>query len=111
MDEMDDYYKFQTIVDHEFKNRILLLRVKYYNEKKDQENMLKTLFDILKKILMDLAWYIKRHIVEKSRRNSMYNVWATKTLKANVRTTRRMNWIRDIGRAFWVAIRNRTGRA
>eukprot|EP00957_Ditylum_brightwellii_P081507 6201209-Ditylum_brightwellii.AAC.1 len=59
-------------MDHEFKNGILLLRVKYYNEKKDQENVLETSFDSLKKdIPIDVARYTKRHVAKKSRRNSM----------------------------------------
>ena len=37
---------------------------------------------------VSLAKYIKRYVVESSRRDGTFNVWATKVLKANAKAIR-----------------------
>eukprot|EP00957_Ditylum_brightwellii_P023068 1739891-Ditylum_brightwellii.AAC.1 len=69
MEEKDGSYELECILDHEIRKGVMIFKVAYYNEKKDKRNMMEVPFNVLKKdILMDLARYIKQHVVEESQR-------------------------------------------
>eukprot|EP00957_Ditylum_brightwellii_P016417 1234964-Ditylum_brightwellii.AAC.1 len=70
------------IVGHRFENRILKLKVKYYNEINGKDNIVEVPFGIIKKDEpVSLAKYIKRYVIESSRREGTFNVWATEVLR------------------------------
>jgi len=92
---------YETIMDHRFEKGILKLKVKYYNESNGKDNVVEVPFGIMKKDEpVSLAKYIKRYVVESSRRNGTFNVWATKVLKANARAIRRLYRIKEVDKAF-----------
>lgn len=87
----DPNYQFDCIVDHYFKDGILYLKVKYYDDNLVEDTVLEIPFSILKKdVPVELAKYIRSKVLE-HKRNGHYNTWAKTTLKAHNRTVRRLH--------------------
>eukprot|EP00957_Ditylum_brightwellii_P100725 7677027-Ditylum_brightwellii.AAC.1 len=94
-------YVYETIVDHRSEDGILKLKVKYYNGINGKDNIVEVPFGIIKKVeLISFEKYIKRYVVESSKQNGTFNVWATKVLKENTSTIRQLYQIREINKAF-----------
>eukprot|EP00957_Ditylum_brightwellii_P116358 8875569-Ditylum_brightwellii.AAC.1 len=102
MEEIEEgEYVYETIVDRRFKNGILKLKVKYYNEINGKDNAVGVPFGIMKKDEpISLAKYIKGYVVELSRQEGTFNVWSTKVLKRNARAMRQLYQIREVNKAF-----------
>ena len=91
--ENDEDYEFDRIVDHEFKNGILMLKVRYQGEK---DNVLDIPFSVLKKdVPLELAKYVRDHVVE-SRRKGRYNTWALDFIRNHSRAIRRLYRIYNV---------------
>eukprot|EP00957_Ditylum_brightwellii_P029576 2234730-Ditylum_brightwellii.AAC.1 len=85
MEEIEEgEYAYETIMDHRFENGSLKLKVKYYNAINGKDNIVEVPFNIMKKDEpVSLAKYIKRYVMESSRQEGTFNVWATKVLRGN----------------------------
>eukprot|EP00957_Ditylum_brightwellii_P040674 3078371-Ditylum_brightwellii.AAC.1 len=86
-DELDAAYsekdnaEFERILDYIFQKGTLILKIKYYSETLAEDSVEEISYSILKKDEpVALAKHIKKHVVEKSRRNRFYNTWAAKVL-------------------------------
>jgi hypothetical protein len=87
--EDDEEYKIDKIVDHVFKDRVLILTVKYQGESMG-EHILEVPFAVLKKdIPLELAKYVRDHVLDR-KVNGFYNQWANKTIKAHTRCIKRL---------------------
>ncbi|MGH7954334.1 MAG: hypothetical protein ACREOZ_00060, partial [Gloeomargaritales cyanobacterium] len=70
----DQQFEFERIVDHEFNDGVLHLRVQYRGEEKDLYNDVP--FDELKKdVPFELAKYIKEKVIEPTR-DGRYIRWS-----------------------------------
>eukprot|EP00957_Ditylum_brightwellii_P102893 7842182-Ditylum_brightwellii.AAC.1 len=75
MEGARDDFEFEKILDHCFEKGMLVLKIRYYSEVLEEENIMDIPFNILKKDNpVALARYIKEFIVEASRRNGTYNM-------------------------------------
>eukprot|EP00957_Ditylum_brightwellii_P132468 10101988-Ditylum_brightwellii.AAC.1 len=78
----EDDYEFDVIVDHQFKNGVLILKARYYSESSDAKYVWESLFNTIKKDApLELVKYIINNVVEILQRNGIYNNWAKKVLK------------------------------
>jgi ribosomal protein L37E len=85
--EDDDDHEIDKIVDHVFKDGILILKVRYQGETKG-EHVLEVPFGVLKKdIPLELAKYVQDHVLDE-KRNGHYNQWAKKTIQTHGRCVR-----------------------
>ena len=85
--ENDDDFEFERIVDHVYKDGVLILKVKFSGE---SDNVLDIPFSTLKKdVPLELAKYIREKVVE-SRRKGRYNTWALDFIKNHSRAVRRL---------------------
>ena len=70
---------FDTKFDQYFKNGVMLLKVRYFDETLVEDNIIEVPFSILKKYLtIELARYVKNYSVESSIRKVIYNICSTK---------------------------------
>jgi hypothetical protein len=84
--EMEDdvNYKFDCILDYEFKDGILILKARYYDDDIGEHD-LAVPFPILKRdVPLELARFIWDKVIE-DRQDGHYNLWAKSTLKAHAR--------------------------
>jgi hypothetical protein len=89
--EMEDdvNYKFDRILDYEFKDGVLLLKTRYLDDDIGEHD-LTVPFPILKRdVPLELSHFIRDNVVE-DRRGGYYNTWAKNTLKAHARGVRRL---------------------
>jgi hypothetical protein len=87
--EEDVNYKFDRILDHEFKDGVLLLKTRYCDDDIGEHD-LTVPFPILKRdVPLELARFIRDKVVE-DKRGGHYNLWAKSTLKAHARGIRRL---------------------
>ena len=83
--EKDDC-EFERIFDHYFKDVILLLKERNFCETLVEDNIKGVIFeDLNKDVPVELARYIRNHVVEASRRKVHFNAWALNFLKGNTR--------------------------
>ena len=83
--EKDDY-EFERIFDHYFKDVILLLKERNFCGTLVEDNIKGVIFeDLNKDVPVELARYIRNHVVEASRRKGHFNAWALNFLKGNTR--------------------------
>lgn len=105
-DENEDNYQFSRIVNHEFKNGVLIFNVRYTSDGDLGEHILEIPFPVLKgDVPVDVARYIRDKVIE-SRRNGFYNSWAKRTLKSHGRCIRRLYQIHNVDKT--VRIRRMT---
>ena len=84
-----DQMGFNSILDHKFKNGILIFKTRYVGD--IDEAIVEIPFGILKKDEpVIVPRYIKEHVVE-DKRQGHYNTWSKKTLKYHTRTIRRLH--------------------
>jgi hypothetical protein len=89
--EMEDdvNYKFDRILDYEFKDGVLLLKARYLDDDIGKHT-LTVPFPILKRdVPLEVAHFIRDNVVE-DKRGGYYNTWAKHTLKAHARGVRRL---------------------
>ena len=89
--EMEDdvNYKFDRILDYEFKDGVLLLKTKYLDDDIGEHD-LTVPFPILKRdVPLELAHFIRDNVLE-DKRGGHYNTWAKSTLKSHARGVRRL---------------------
>jgi len=87
--EDDINYKFDRILDYEFKEGVLILKAKYLDDDIGEHN-LAVPFPILKRdVPVELARFIRDKVIE-DKRGGYYNTWAKNTLKAHSRGVRRL---------------------
>jgi hypothetical protein len=80
--EDDANYKFDRILDYEFKDGVLILKARYYDDDIGEHD-LAVPFPILKRdVPLGLARFIRDKVIE-DRRGGHYNLWAKSTLKAH----------------------------
>ena len=59
------------------------------------------IFEHLKKdVLVELARYIRNHVVEASRRKGPFNAWAIKVLKGHIITIRCLYHVKEVVRGY-----------
>jgi hypothetical protein len=105
--EDDDDYEIDKIVDHVFKDGILILKVRYQGATMG-EHVIEVPFGVLKKdVPLELAKYVRDHVLDE-KRNGHYNQWAKKTIQTHGRCVRRLYRSYNIDKAVRV---NRTRRA
>eukprot|EP00957_Ditylum_brightwellii_P056887 4312482-Ditylum_brightwellii.AAC.1 len=81
MDPPKEEFQFEKVIDHFFKNGLLIFKANYQSETLGEDNVLDVPFEILKKgAQIAVARYIKEYVVELLRRKGYYNEWATKKL-------------------------------
>jgi hypothetical protein len=82
--EDDEEYELDKIVDHVFKDGVLILKIKYQGESMG-EHILDVPFAVLKKdVPLELAKYVRYHVLDR-KRNGFYNQWANKRIKTHTR--------------------------
>jgi len=93
--EDDAHYKFDRILDYEFKDGVLILKARYYDDDIGEHD-LAVPFPILKRdVPLELARFIRDKVVE-DKRGGHYNLWAKSTLKAHARGVRRLYRIYNV---------------
>eukprot|EP00957_Ditylum_brightwellii_P184695 14067268-Ditylum_brightwellii.AAC.1 len=86
-----DDYELDVIVDHHFKDGILIFKARYYSESNGSKDVWEAPFNALKKDTpLKVARYIQNHVTETSRQNGYYTMWARNTLKQATRSVKRM---------------------
>eukprot|EP00957_Ditylum_brightwellii_P017503 1318859-Ditylum_brightwellii.AAC.1 len=67
-------YELDIIVDHHFKDSILILKAMYQSKLSDSKNVWEMLFNTLKKDApLEVARYIQNYVTEASRQDGYYN--------------------------------------
>eukprot|EP00957_Ditylum_brightwellii_P080720 6138960-Ditylum_brightwellii.AAC.1 len=85
MDPSKEDFEFEKVIDHFFKNGLLILKARYKSETIGEDNVLDVPFEVSKNDApIAVARYIQEYVVEVSRRKGRYNEWATKVLKSNL---------------------------
>ena len=101
LDIEEDEYEFEKIVDHYFKNGVLLLNVRYIGDTLGEQNIAEVPFKILKKYLpIELARYVKNYVAEASRQKCIYNICSTEVLNGNTRYTKCIFTMKEIYRGY-----------
>ena len=84
-------YEFERIVDHYFRDEILFLKARYVVETLGEDNSMEVRFeDLNRDVPVEIARYIRNHVLEASRRNGTLNAWEVKVLKGHTRAIRRL---------------------
>ena len=98
--EKDDY-ELERVVDHYFKGVILFLKEGYVFETLEEDNIMEVLFKYLKKGLpVEIARYIRYHVLWVSRRKVPFDYWAVKDLKGTIRSIRHVYRFKYIDRGY-----------
>ena len=93
--------EFKTIVDHYFKDRILFLKAGYVGETPTEDKTREVWFEDLKEdVPFELARYIRKNVVEASRRKGPFNTWAVIILKGHTRDIRYLYHVKDIDQGY-----------
>jgi hypothetical protein len=99
--EDDSDYEFEKIVDHKWKDGILILTARFQGAT-DEENIMEVPFQVLKKdVPLECAKYIKNYVIDSStRRSGRHTSWANTVLKQHSRTIRRLARVYNVGASF-----------
>ena len=90
--EDDSDYEFEKIVDHKWKDGILIFTARFQGAT-DDGHIMEVPFPVLKKdVPLKCAKYIKNYVIDSSSRGSgRHTSWATTILKQHSRTVRRLS--------------------
>jgi hypothetical protein len=90
--EDDSDYEFEKIVDHKWKDGVLILTARFQGAT-DEGHVMEVPFPVLRKdVPLECAKYIKNYIIDSSTRGSgRYTSWANTVLKQHTRTVRRLS--------------------
>ena len=96
--EDDSDYEFEKIVDHKWKDGILILTARFQGTT-DDGHIMEVPFPVLKKdVPLECAKYIKNYVIDSATRGAgRYTSWATTVLKQHTRTVRRLSRSYNIG--------------
>jgi hypothetical protein len=84
-----DIYQFDCILDHTFKEGVLLFKVRYLGDGGLGKHILEIPFPVLKSsIPLDVSRYIRDKVIEK-RRKGHYSSWASQTFTNHNQRIRR----------------------
>lgn len=97
MEEDEDDFEFEKIVDHRFQDGVLLLKARYQGQSSG-ENVMEVPFRLLRKdVPLECAKYIRQHVIDSNRRSQgPHTEWANKFIKQHSRATRRLYRIYNI---------------
>eukprot|EP00957_Ditylum_brightwellii_P212203 15367071-Ditylum_brightwellii.AAC.1 len=103
-------YKLDVIIDHHFKNGVLILKARYFSESSDVKDVWESPFNTIKiGAPLEVEKYITNNVFETSQQNRFYNTWAQKILKQSARSIKRMRMTvaRRSGREQLMAKKNK----
>ena len=96
-----DDYEFESIVYHYFTGGILLLKEGYVDETLGEYNIIEVWFeDLNKDFLVELARYIRNHIVEVFRKKGTFNAWVVNVIKVHTSAIRSLYHVKYIYRGY-----------
>jgi hypothetical protein len=109
MEMQDDDYQLDVIVDHSFRDGMLILKARYYSNSTETKDVWETPFNIIKKDApIEVAKYISNNVVETSRRNGYYGNWARNTLKHASRSIKRLHRLYNVHKTYRVNVARRS---
>jgi len=95
VEDDEENYKFDKIVDHFFQDGVLILKVRYQGIA--DNNVMDVPFPILRKdVPLELARYVRLYVIDE-RRKGFYNDWAAKVIKDHTCCIRRLHKAYNIG--------------
>eukprot|EP00957_Ditylum_brightwellii_P087159 6633279-Ditylum_brightwellii.AAC.1 len=110
MDVQADNYELDVIVDHHFKDGILILKTRNYSESNNSKDVWEAPFNALKKDTpLEVARYIQNHVTEASRKNGHYTTWTRNILKQATRSVKRMHHLFGADKNYRSKVARRSG--
>eukprot|EP00957_Ditylum_brightwellii_P003511 265943-Ditylum_brightwellii.AAC.1 len=110
MDVQADDYELDVIVDHHFKDGILILNARYYSDPNESKDVWEAPFNALKKDTpLEVARYIQNHVTETSRQNRHYTMCARSILKQATRSVKRMRRLFGADKYYRSKVAQRSG--
>jgi hypothetical protein len=96
--EDDADHEFEKIVDHKWKDGVLILTARFQGAT-DEGNIMEVPFPVMKKdVPLECAKYIKNYVIDSSTRGSdIHTTWANTFLKQHCRTICRLHRDYNIG--------------
>ena len=100
--EVEKYdYESETFFYQYFNKKISFLKAGYVGETLGEDNIMEVKFeDLNKDVPVELAQYIRNHVVEASMRKGPLNSWEVKVMKCHARAIRRLYRVKDIDRVY-----------
>ena len=87
--------------DHYVKDGICFFKARYFGETLVEDDTMEVWFEYPKKdVPIELARYIRNHVVEAFRRKVPFNAWAFNVLKCHTRAIRRLYSYREIDMSY-----------
>ena len=84
------------------------MKARYVGKTLVKDNIVEVQFEDTKKdVPVEIARYIRNHVLEASREKGFFNAWGVKVLKGHTRAIRKLYRVRDIDRCYRLEISRR----